>query len=82
MNHETRIKNLEKEIAQLKEEINKLIPPPLNWISLSEAYRQFNISPSVIRTRINSGELIHLKDWKKNGRNFLVNQKSIIEKIQ
>lgn len=81
MNHETRIKNLEKELAQLKEEIKALMPSAKSWISLSQAFREFDISPSVIRKKIVSGQLVHLKDWKKNGRKFLVNPQSI-QKIQ
>jgi hypothetical protein len=76
MDHEKRLKILEKEISEIKELVKELSTQP-KWISVSQASKQFDISPSVIRNRIYSGILIHSKDWKKNGRNFLINSKSI-----
>ena len=81
MNHETRINQLEKEVYELKQQLKLLLKAEDKWMSLSEAYSKFDITPRVLRRKIKSGELKHLRNWKLNGRTYLVNQNSI-KKIQ
>lgn len=81
MNHEKRIKQLEEEVYVLKQQLKELLRNEEKWMSLSEAYTRFDISPCVLRRKIKSGELKHLRDWKQNGRTYLVNGNSI-KKIQ
>lgn len=79
MNHEKRIAQLEKEIAQLKELVKPLSKQ--KWLTLSQITEQFGVSRTVILNRIQNGLLVHLKDWKKNGNRYLINSHSI-PKIQ
>ena len=79
MNHEKRIAQLEKEIAQLKELIKPLTKQ--KWLTLYQTTEQFGVSRTVILNRIQNGLLVHLKDWKKNGNRYLINSKSV-SKIQ
>lgn len=81
MNHETRITQLERELDELKQQLKILLKAESKWMSLSEAYSKFDITPRVLRRKIKSGELKHLRDWKLNGRTYLVNGNSI-KKLQ
>jgi hypothetical protein len=74
---EKRIKILEKKVEDLTELVKDLTSQQTKWLTLTEAYNKFGISKSVIRKRIIDGILIHSKDWKKNGRNYLINPKAI-----
>ena len=73
MNHEQRIKKLEKEIQNLKSImsasglLDKFVP-------LSQAAKQLNIENWVIRRRIrNNPNLIHGKHYIKNGTHYKIN---------
>ena len=74
---EKRIKLLEKKVEEYGEIIKDLQSQQTKWLTLTEANNRFGISKSVIRKRILDGILVHSKDWKKNGRNYLVNPKSL-----
>lgn len=77
MNHETRITQLERELDEVKQQLKELLRSESKWMSLSEAYSKFDITPRVLRGKIKRGELKHLRDWKLNGRTYLVNGNSI-----
>jgi hypothetical protein len=74
---EKRIKLLEKKVEDLIEMLKDLSSHQTKWLTLTEANNRFGISKSVIRKRILDGILVHSKDWKKNGRNYLVNPKAL-----
>lgn len=74
---EKRIKLLEKKVEEYGEIIKDLQSQQTKWLTLTEANHRFGISKSVIRKRILDGILVHSKDWKKNGRNYLVNPKAL-----
>lgn len=78
MNHESRIKRLEEQVAMLlaeRKEKNK-------WVGIREACQQLDLSYSVIRKAIVQGFLKHRYDWKKNGNRYLVNVDKLREKLQ
>ena len=81
MNHETRITQLERELDEVKQQLKLLLKAEGKWMSLSEAEKKFDVSQWVLRRCIKDGTLVRLKDWKKNGNRYLVNQNSI-KKIQ
>lgn len=74
---EKRIKLLEKKVEELIDIVKDLSSQQNKWLTLTEAYNKFGISKSVIRKRILDGILVHSKDWKRNGRNYLINPKSL-----
>ena len=76
MNHESRIKQLEKRIDELEDLIKELVKEKGKWIKLSEA-SQYGVSPAVIRRKIKGGDFAHLKDWRMNGNRYFVNVNSI-----
>ena len=77
MNHEQRIKDLEKRIAELE----KLITPKNKWTPLKEGAELLGISKTVIYTRIKDGILKHNIDYRLNGNRYLINLKSVEKKI-
>jgi hypothetical protein len=77
MNHETRIKALEKEIAELKSFIKELKKENPRWLTLSQVTEQFGVSRTAVLNRISNGNLIHLKDWRKNGNRYMINSISV-----
>ena len=72
MNHESRLRALEKEVKELKEIIG-LFKQKNKWVTLTEASKQLDTTPTVIRNRILKGVLVHGKDWKRHGNRYLVN---------
>lgn len=76
MNHEKRIKELERKVDELFQLVDNS-----TWISLSQVKKIYNLSPSVIRRRIHNGDLKHKVDYRMNGNRYLVRRKSIEEKI-
>ena len=54
MNHEKRIKELERKVEELFQLVDNS-----TWISLSQVKKIYNLSPSVIRRRIHNGDLKH-----------------------
>ena len=75
MNHEQRIKKLEKEVADLKSVIQAF---GLNqkFVSLSVAAKILNVSHCVLRNKIKTDRrLIHGKHFQKNGYHYLINVK-------
>ena len=76
MNHEQRIKQLERQVEELFQLVDNS-----TWIPLSQVKNFYNLSPSVIRRRIHNGELKHKIDYRMNGNRYLINRKSIEEKI-
>jgi hypothetical protein len=72
MNHETRLKTLEKEVQQLKALLLERTSSR-QWLSLSEIKEQYAISPTVLRRQIKEEILVHKKDWIRNGKKYLVN---------
>ena len=82
-NHEQRIALLEKENEILKTQIadiKKQIAPK-DWITIRQASVRFDLGYKVIKGAIDSGKLIHKRDWKRNGNRYLINAKTI-QKIQ
>lgn len=77
MNHETRITQLERELNEVKQQLKLLLKAEGKWMTLSEAHSKFDVTPRVLRGKIKNGELRHLRDWKFNGRIYLVNGNSI-----
>lgn len=75
--HEKEIKLLKKQVEFLMEAEKDRASRESKWLTLTEAHHKFGISKAVIRKRILDGVLIHSKDWKKNGRNYLVNPKAL-----
>ena len=75
MNHESRIKKLEKELSSLKDLINSsgLFD---EFVKLSIASPQLKTNPWVIRDRIkNDPTLVLGKHYQLNGSHYLVNVK-------
>ena len=73
MNHEQRIKKLEKEIQNLKS-IMSALGLLDQFVPLSQAAKQLNIENWVIRRRIrNDQSLVHGKHYIKNGTYYKVN---------
>lgn len=77
MNHETRIKALEKEIAELKSFIKELKKEKPKWLTIKEIEDNYQVSRRAIYNRIENGTFVHLQDWRKNGNRYLLNQSSI-----
>lgn len=75
MNHEQRIKKLEKEITELKTIIKSL---GLNkkFIPLSQAANVLKVSHSVLRNKIKKdSRMIAGKHFQKNGYHYLIDVK-------
>lgn len=77
MNHEARIKELEKRIETLEQ----LIPKKAQWIPLKEAIDTLGISKTVIYNRIRKNILVKGKDYKLNGNRYLLNVSSVEKKV-
>ena len=82
-NHEQRITQLEQTNEELRQRIKQLekIIFPSNWIPPKQAASQLGISHRVILNAISSQKLTHKKDYKKNGRTYLVNVKNVEKKL-
>ncbi len=75
MNHERRIKQLEKELEEVKK-ILKSSGLLDEFVKLSQASRQLNINAWVIRERIKNDDAVILgKHYQLNGSRYLVNVK-------
>jgi hypothetical protein len=80
MNHETRIKTLEKKVDELSSAMQELLPKS-EWIPLSEAAKRLEVSNYVIWSRIKNGTFKHKIDYIKVGKRYKVNFRKIREKI-
>ena len=73
MNHEKRLARIEKQMQEIKDllEASGLLS---DFVKLSQASRELNISPWVIRDRIKNDRHIVLgKHYQMNGTHYLVN---------
>ena len=75
MNHEQRIKKLEKEVEDLKTFI-KGLGLDKKFVPLSVAADILNVSHCVLRNKIKTDRrLIHGQHFQKNGYHYLINVK-------
>ncbi len=81
MNHETRIKNLEKEIIELKEIVAFLQKKEPKFMPLNEGALKIGTTRKVIYDRIKKGVLEKGKDFKMHGTRYLINVDSVSKKI-
>ena len=75
MNHEKRLTRIEKQMQEIKDllEASGLMS---DFVKLSQASRELNINPWVIRDRIKNDQNIVLgKHYQMNGTHYLVNVK-------
>lgn len=75
MNHEKRLTQIEKQMQEIKDllEASGLMS---DFVKLSQASRELNINPWVIRDRIkNDRNIILGKHYQMNGTHYLVNVK-------
>ncbi len=72
MNHESRIKQLEKELGEVKQLLNSFGLSD-KFIPLSQAAKRLDENPWVIKNRIKSDRSVELgKHYKMNGNRYLV----------
>lgn len=74
MNHENRIKKLEKELAKVKRQILQLSGSCDDFLPLSQASTHLGINPWVIRNRIKNDTNVELgKHFRMNGNRYQIN---------
>lgn len=82
MNHEARIKQLEKTLEETVAKLEKILAKEtVKWMPTQETCDHLQITKMVLYNRIKSGLLIKGKDFRKNGNRYLFNVSSVAKKI-
>jgi hypothetical protein len=90
VNHERRIRNLEKSLLQQEEILKKQqkmivhlhsLLEPQGWQAIGEAAKVLNVSKIVLRNRVKSGLLEFGTDFRRNGNRLVFNIERVADKL-
>ena len=90
MNHENRIRTLEKTLQKQKEMLKqqkKMIDflhsllEPQGWQPIGEAAKALNVTKIVLRNRVKSGLLEFGTDFRRNGNRLVFNIERVAKKL-